>query len=142
MLMKYITRSVKETKELAKELVKSLKAGQVIGLSGDLGAGKTAFTQGLAKALGVKSIVNSPTFVLMKVYEAQHKVIKTLVHIDAYRLDEWSNLEALGIEEYMADPQTLVVVEWVEKIKKIMPKGVKYYNFKVLSEDQREIVVK
>ncbi len=142
MLMKYITRSVKETKELAKELVKSLKAGQVIGLSGDLGAGKTAFTQGLAKALGVKSIVNSPTFVLMKVYEAQHKVIKTLVHIDAYRLDEGSNLEALGIEEYMADPQTLVVVEWVEKIKKIMPKGVKYYNFKVLSEDQREIVVK
>ncbi len=142
MLMKYITRSVKETKELAKELVKSLKAGQVIGLSGDLGAGKTAFTQGLAKALGVKSIVNSPTFVLMKVYEARHKVIKTLVHIDAYRLDEGSNLEALGIEEYMADPQTLVVVEWVEKIKKIMPKGVKYYNFKVLSEDQREIVVK
>lgn len=140
--MKYITRSVKETKELAKELVKSLKAGQVIGLSGDLGAGKTAFTQGLAKALGVKSIVNSPTFVLMKVYEARHKVIKTLVHIDAYRLDEGSNLEALGIEEYMADPQTLVVVEWVEKIKKIMPKGVKYYNFKVLSEDQREIVVK
>ena len=140
--MKYITRSVKETKELAKELVKSLKAGQVIGLSGDLGAGKTAFTQGLAKALGVKSIVNSPTFVLMKVYEAQHKVIKTLVHIDAYRLDEGSNLEALGIEEYMADPQTLVVVEWVEKIKKIMPKGTKYYNFKVLSEDQREIVVK
>lgn len=142
MLMKYITHSVKETKELAKELVKSLKAGQVIGLSGDLGVGKTAFTQGLAKALGVKSIVNSPTFVLMKVYEAQHKVIKTLVHIDAYRLDEGSNLEALGIEEYMADPQTLVVVEWVEKIKKIMPKGTKYYNFKVLSEDQREIVVK
>lgn len=142
MLMKYITRSVKETKELAKELVKSLKAGQVIGLSGDLGAGKTAFTQGIAKALGVKSIVNSPTFVLMKVYEARHKAIKTLVHIDAYRLDEGSNLEALGIEEYMADPQTLVVVEWVEKIKKIMPKGTKYYNFKVLSEDQREIVVK
>jgi len=140
--MKYITRSVKETKELAKELVKSLKAGQVIGLSGDLGAGKTAFTQGLARALGVKSIVNSPTFVLMKVYEARHRAIKTLVHIDAYRLDEGSNLEALGIEEYMADPQTLVVVEWVEKIKKIMPKGVKYYNFKVLSEDQREIVVK
>ena len=142
MLMKYITHSVKETKELAKELVKSLKAGQVIGLSGDLGAGKTAFTQGLAKALGVKSIVNSPTFVLMKVYEAQHKVIKTLVHIDAYRLDEGSNLEALGIEEYMADPQTLVVVEWVEKIKKIMPKGTQYYNFKVLSEDQREVVTK
>ena len=138
MLMKYITHSVKETKELAKELVKSLKAGQVIGLS----AGKTAFTQGLAKALGVKSIVNSPTFVLMKVYEARHKAIKTLVHIDAYRLDEGSNLEALGIEEYMADPQTLVVVEWVEKIKKIMPKGTQYYNFKVLSEDQREIVVK
>ena len=140
--MKYITHSVKETKELAKELVKSLKTGQVIGLSGDLGAGKTAFTQGLAKALGVKSIVNSPTFVLMKVYETKHKVIKTLVHIDAYRLDESTNLEVLGISEYLADPEVLVVVEWVERIRKIMPKGTKYYNFKVLSEDQREIVIK
>ena len=140
--MKYITHSVKETKALAAQLVKSLKVGQVIGLSGDLGAGKTAFTQGLAKALGVRSIVNSPTFVLMKVYEAQHKVIKTLVHIDAYRLDEMANLEVLGISEYLADPEVLVVVEWVERIKKIMPKGTKYYNFKVLSEDQREIIVK
>ena len=140
--MKYISHNVKETKELAKELVKSLKTGQVIGLSGDLGAGKTAFTQGLAKALGVKSIVNSPTFVLMKVYETKHKVIKTLVHIDAYRLDESTNLEVLGISEYLADPEVLVVVEWVERIRKIMPKGTKYYNFKVLSEDQREIVIK
>lgn len=139
MLMKYISHNIKETRALAKELVEALKTGGVIGLIGDLGAGKTAFTQGLARALGVRAVVNSPTFVLMKIYPTKHKVIKNLVHVDAYRLDQEANLESLGLAEYLADPEVLVVVEWATKIKKILPKKTKYYYFKAISEKEREI---
>lgn len=137
--MKYISHNIKETRALAKEMVRNLKFGGTIGLIGELGAGKTAFTQGLAKALGVKAAVNSPTFVLMKIYPTKHKVIKALVHVDAYRLDELANLEELGLIEYLNDPSVLVVVEWAGKIKGILPKKTKYYYFKTVSEAEREI---
>ena len=86
----------------------------VIGLSGHLGAGKTAFVKAVARELGVAGEVTSPTFVIMKIYETEHQVFKRLVHIDAYRLERRADLEALRFEEIVSDPNSLVMIEWPE----------------------------
>ena len=124
-----ITNSQEETINLAKEYITTLK-GNVLGLIGDLGTGKTVFTQGLAKELGVKEIVKSPTFVLMKVYDTNHKVIKKLVHVDAYRLTNAQELIDIGLTEYLNKKDTLVVIEWADKVKDFLPKETIMINFK------------
>ena len=137
--MKFITSSEKQTFVLAKKIVSKLKGGEVICLMGDLGAGKTAFTKGLAQALKVKNIVTSPTFVLMKVYKADHKNIKTLVHIDAYRLSNGQDLENIGALDYFGDKSCITVIEWAERIKDVWPKRVIKIEFKIFDCDKREI---
>ena len=98
--MKIEITKIAQTKKLANDIAKKLKGGEVLALSGDLGAGKTTFTQYLAKALGVKGNVNSPTFVLMKIYETKKKPIRHLVHLDVYRLNSGDDLITLGLDEY------------------------------------------
>ena len=90
----------------------------VTGLSGHLGAGKTAFVKRVADKLGVGEVVTSPTFVLMKIYGVQGPDVafKRLVHIDAYRLERREDLEALRFEEVVADPGNLVMIEWPENV--------------------------
>ncbi len=114
-----ICKSAEETKSFAASFAKRLKGGEVIGLNGDLGAGKTTFCQGLAAALGVTDTVNSPTFVIMKIYATGPVVlpIKTLVHIDAYRLNSIKDLEAIGALEYFGRDDAVVLVEWSDKLK-------------------------
>lgn len=129
------------TFDLAKGLARELKGGETIGLIGDLGAGKTVFAQGLAKGLGVKSNVNSPTFVLMKVYKVSAGKIKRLIHIDAYRLDSAVDLENLGLLDYLGKPENVVVIEWADKVKKILPKNAKLIKFKARSEGGRSIKI-
>ncbi|RLC39044.1 tRNA (adenosine(37)-N6)-threonylcarbamoyltransferase complex ATPase subunit type 1 TsaE [Candidatus Falkowbacteria bacterium] len=129
--MRIITNSEKETFKLAKDFSEKLKGGEIIGLIGDLGAGKTIFTKGLAKGLGVKKMVNSPTFVLMKIYDCQnHKTIKKLVHIDAYRLNSEKDIEAIGAAEYFGRADIITVIEWADKIKKVLPKNTKFITLK------------
>ena len=118
-MIKKITHSVKETQDLAKGLATTFKGGEIIGLSGDLGAGKTAFVQGLAKSLGIRKKINSPTFILMKIYPIKNKRIKNFLHLDAYRLNDWRELIDIGISDYLNKPDTLIAVEWVEKVKEI-----------------------
>ncbi len=90
----------------------------VAGLSGHLGAGKTAFVKLVAKELGIEEVVTSPTFVIMKIYEAGNNgPFKRLVHIDAYRLERRKDLEALRFEGIAADPKNLVMVEWPENVR-------------------------
>ena len=120
--MEYLSKSDKETQRIAKDFAKTLKSGEVIGLIGDLGAGKTTFTQGLAKALGIKQNITSPTFVLMKVYPVKHPTIKHFCHIDAYRLKSYADLEAIGATEYVNAHDCVTVVEWAGRVKKILPK--------------------
>jgi tRNA threonylcarbamoyladenosine biosynthesis protein TsaE len=122
--MKYISKTEKETHQIAAKLAGKLKGGEIIALEGDLGAGKTTFVKGLAKFFGIKQHVTSPTFVLMKVYSVKNKVlsIKNLVHVDCYRLDEPQELFYLGIEEYLNKPDTIVVIEWADKIKEYLKK--------------------
>ena len=139
-MKKQITTSVRETHQLAKKFANSLKSGQIITLTGDLGGGKTTFIQGLAKALGVKKRITSPTFVLMKVYPAKNNNINKICHIDAYRMKSPSDLLAIGAEEYIKDKNCLTLIEWGEKVKSILPKHKKI-TLKVINDHTREIKI-
>lgn len=129
------------TLEFADKFSKSLQGGEIILLSGDLGAGKTTFTRGLGMALGVKQNVNSPTFVVMKVYPANTKKIQTLVHIDAYRLDSGQDLYTIGAHEYFGAINTVTVIEWPERIADILPRNTIKISIRNVDEDSREFTV-
>ncbi|MBI4088939.1 tRNA (adenosine(37)-N6)-threonylcarbamoyltransferase complex ATPase subunit type 1 TsaE [Candidatus Kaiserbacteria bacterium] len=91
-------------------------------LSGELGAGKTAFVKAVAKALGVEEVINSPTFVLEKIYLLpEEKNFKRLIHIDAYRLEKGEELKPLGFDELMKDSGNLILLEWPEKVSDALP---------------------
>ncbi len=131
-MTKIITKSSDETKKWAKKYAEHLQGGETIALIGNLGTGKTTFSQGLAEGLGVKQNVNSPTYVIMKIYpihKSQSK-IKNLVHIDAYRLKSEKDLEAIGALEYFTRNDTITLIEWADKIKKSLPRKTKIINIK------------
>ncbi len=119
--MKYTTHSEKQTIALGEKLAKQLKGGEVIALIGNLGAGKTTLIKGIARGLGLKKIITSPTFVLMKIYDIDSK-IKKLVHIDCYRIKSAEEISAIGAQEYFGQKNTVVVIEWADKIKKLLPR--------------------
>ena len=126
------TKSELETYELAKKLALKLKGGDIIFLNGDLGAGKTTFVKGVAKALGIKQNVTSPTFTLLKTYEAKDF---TLVHVDAYRL-EGSSFEEL--EEYLSN-DNVIFIEWSNYLKSTdFLKNHLDINIKYISKNVRE----
>jgi tRNA threonylcarbamoyladenosine biosynthesis protein TsaE len=132
--MNIISKNIKHTEKIAQDFLKCLlnkknKNACVVGLSGELGAGKTAFTQAIAKTLGIKRRVNSPTFVIMKRYTLKHKNFENLFHLDAYRLKNEKELVHLGWEEIIANPKYLVFIEWPENIIKAMPK--KYHKVSI-----------
>jgi tRNA threonylcarbamoyladenosine biosynthesis protein TsaE len=135
--MRFISNSAKDTCRFAAEIAKKLKGGEVIGLIGELGAGKTAFTKAAARELGVKKNITSPTFVLMKVYKTgkPDSEIKNLVHIDAYRLKTAADLEAIGASEYFGRADTVVIIEWADRIKEIWPK--KMVRISILTDGKR-----
>lgn len=99
---------------ILKELVPAKDTATLITLAGELGAGKTALTQEVAKHLGVYAAVQSPTFVIQKSYRVDDDHFRTLVHIDAYRLESYEDLEALHIEETLHNPENLIIIEWPE----------------------------
>jgi len=136
---KYLSQKPEDTFVLGEKLATSLNGGEVVALYGNLGAGKTAFVQGLALALGVKNKVNSPTFNIMKAYKTKHQKIKQLCHIDAYRLSGFQDLLDIGVQDYLEDKNALVVIEWADKIKEILPKNVIKVSIKSVNEFVREI---
>ena len=141
---KYNVKTLTDTKKLANKIAGQLRGGEIIGLIGDLGAGKTTFTQYLAKALGVKQTVNSPTFNVIKEYKilnTKYK-IQRFVHIDAYRLHSPQELAALGVEEYFNDKQTVTVIEWVDKVREILPARAVFLAFNLKPDGTRAIDVK
>ncbi len=140
--MKIITNSAQETKTWAQNYAQKLSNGQVLALNGDLGTGKTTFAQGLALGLGITDIVNSPTYVIMKIYPSPHKHIKQLVHIDAYRLQSGTDLETIGVMEYFSQTNTIILIEWAQKIKSILPKSTVFIDFKTINSKQRLINIK
>ena len=137
------SNSTLETKKIAKNIAEKLlttsfKNNQIpliVGLVGDLGSGKTFFVKNFLSALGVKAKVHSPTFVLMREYEikklqlAQNKYSK-VYHIDVYRLNNKKDLEHLNFSEILKEKNSIVFIEWADKIKKLLPKKTVWINFK------------
>ncbi|MBM2817443.1 MAG: hypothetical protein HW401_33 [Parcubacteria group bacterium] len=142
--MKIISKSLKETEKiarefLAKKIAKNENGASIVGLYGDLGSGKTAFTQAVAKCLGVKEAVTSPTFVIEKIYKLDHKNFDHLIHIDGYRLKSGNELLHLGWEEIAKNPKNIIFIEWPEKVAEILPKDIKKIHFTFVDENTREI---
>ncbi|HCM45368.1 MAG TPA: tRNA (adenosine(37)-N6)-threonylcarbamoyltransferase complex ATPase subunit type 1 TsaE [Candidatus Veblenbacteria bacterium] len=133
---KFISKSAAQTKLLGIKLAKQLNGNEVIALVGNLGSGKTTFVKGLAKGLGVKDVITSPTFVLMKNYKAKHKTIKNFVHVDCYRLPAGRHgvpgieLTAIGLGDFLNQADTVVAIEWAEKLPKKFKPTIKL-NFGV-----------
>lgn len=137
----YVSHSLEETEQIAKEWLNNYKGGSVVGLSGHLGAGKTVFVKAVARGLGIEEEITSPTFVIMKIYETQHPKWKRLVHIDAYRLEKREELEVLNWEQLVSDPNNLIMVEWPENVGLDKDEGVSKLNFEVLNKSEYRIVV-
>jgi tRNA threonylcarbamoyladenosine biosynthesis protein TsaE len=137
--MIYKTNSIVETKKLAKDLAKKYQRGGILALSGPLGSGKTTFVQGFAKGLGIKQRLISPSFILMREYPLLKKSSGKLFHIDLYRLEKAKEIKNLGLEEIFQNPQNIVLIEWAEKLGKNLPQKTVYINFKIISENSREI---
>ncbi len=137
--MIYITSTAEETKKVASEIAKKYtKKARIFALSGDLGTGKTTFVQGFAKALGIKEKIISPTYVLVR----QHRIPrtqKTLFHINLYRLEGESILKEIGIEEIFKNPNSVVLVEWAEKLKDQLPKDTLFLYFERTDSNLRRI---
>lgn len=129
-----------EAERFVTSLTPNEHTATLVTLSGELGAGKTAFTKAVAKALGVGEMVNSPTFVLEKIYKLPGgSLFKHLIHIDAYRLLGGKDLAPLGFDEIMQDPANLVLLEWPEKVPDGLPTPTHRLVFKVLAENERTI---
>lgn len=167
--MKITSHSVSETESFAKKYIGDVVASRsggvnakafVIGLYGNLGSGKTAFAQALAKTLGVKDYVTSPTFVIEKIYPLVNslstakthspaqvyshspQVFTHLIHIDAYRLESSDEMKHLGWENIAADPGNLIVIEWPEKIAGLLPADHDRIKFTFVDATTREIEIK
>lgn len=170
MLYEYDTQSSAQTKKLGEILAGELRGGEIICLSGDLGAGKTTFTQGLLKGLKIKGPYTSPTFAIAKEYKVKslpreiashpdasgfhwvNKVHKantkykirdtrySVYHIDAYRISS-KDLVELGFKDFAGKENSITIIEWPEKVKKIIPTTALCINFQWLSDKERKITI-
>ncbi|MEA3273416.1 MAG: tRNA (adenosine(37)-N6)-threonylcarbamoyltransferase complex ATPase subunit type 1 TsaE [Patescibacteria group bacterium] len=129
--------------DTAINLARQFRGGEILCLYGELGSGKTTFTQGLASGLGIQEAVNSPTFNILKLYpikDAQQD-IKRLYHIDCYRLEKPEDILGLGFKEWISDKEGITVIEWADKIKSILPKNRIDINFKITGENTRKLII-
>jgi len=151
----YITNNSKQTQKLGEMLAREIKGGQVVCLSGELGAGKTTFTQGLLKGLKVKGPYTSPTFLVMKQYKKEisnsksqipnksqnpKSKIQNIYHVDAYRVDTKDILD-LGWEEIIMDKNNVIIIEWADRISGIIPKDSLWISFEWIDENERKITL-
>ena len=136
MKIEIISNSANETMELGHKIAELAKAGSVFSLTGDLGAGKTTLVRGIAQALNIKSVVQSPTFNIMKIY---FDGIKPLIHIDAYRLADIDT--DIGLDEYIGYETGLTVIEWPMYIERLIPEDSNEINIINLGENVRKITI-
>ncbi len=134
-MQKYISHSFAETQAFACEFAKSLNKGAVVAYLGDLGAGKTAFTSGLAKGLGIETEVTSPTFAICNEYRFEDK---TLFHFDMYRIESWEDLYSTAFFDYL-ETDAYIAVEWSENIFGALPEDAIIVEILKISEYEREI---
>jgi len=161
--MKFLSKKIEETLALGQKIGIAMKKEMknnprdcsfVIALEGDLGGGKTTFTKGIAKGLGIKEDITSPSFTLMKVYNlTSDYILKTsekdrekpkskLYHFNFYRIDNPKDMVGYELDEALKDPNGIVVVEWAEKIEANLPKERLVVRFRYVDENSREINLK
>ena len=129
----FVTNNSEGTRKLGKDFSKVLKKGDTVCLYGDLGSGKTTFVQGLAKSLGIKEKIISPTFIIVRQYKVR---INDFYHIDLYRMESEKDIESLGIEEIINNKNNIVVIEWAQNLKDFLPK--KRIDIKFAYEDKNK----
>ncbi len=127
--MLILSKNTKETYNLGKLIASKCKKGCVIGLVGNLGSGKTVFAKGFIKQFGSKQKVLSPTFILIKRHKTNKQNIKTIYHIDYYRANSQDKILKAQIKEYIQN-NTIVIIEWADKIKRFLPKNTIWIKFK------------
>ncbi len=138
--MEYLSNSNEQTLEIGQQIASTLVGGDILLMYGDLGAGKTTLTKGIAKGLGVDNDITSPTFTLMNMYPVAGGKIKQLVHIDTYRMEDAQELLDIGVEDYLGSPDTVTIIEWPEKIESLLTgKNVKKIFLEHLGEERRNI---
>ena len=138
--MRIETKTSQETKKVASILAKKAvghqgRQARIFALEGNLGSGKTTFVQGFARALGIREKIQSPTFVLMKIYKLRQVTrdkrhgIRHLIHIDCYRTDSPKDLLHLGFKDLLKDKDAIILIEWADRIKKLIPPNVIWLKF-------------
>ena len=137
-------KSIREMNSFALAVSRTLHGGETIALTGELGAGKTAFVKGLAKALGIKQLVQSPTFLLIKCYpvapRAASDALLALCHVDAYRIKNERELLAIGLGEKLGDPQTVTAIEWADLVPELIPKNAIKIKFEHGRNEKERII--
>lgn len=140
--MIFNSNSEKETHKIAGDLasrVVKLQGPIIIALEGELGAGKTTFAKGFAKALGIKTKIKSPTFVLMKKYLIHNT--RYLIHIDCYRVRDHRDLATLDLGSLFKSPDNIILIEWPERIKKILPKKLIKVHIDHVDKNKRKVSI-
>ena len=131
--MEYLSKSSKQTEDIAFEFAKTLKMGDVVVLEGDLGAGKTAFTKGVARYFGLDG-VTSPTYAYLNIYGDK------IYHYDCYRLSCGEDAERLGLTDYFGG-DNICIIEWAENIEDALPNDIKMVKIIKISENERKIIL-
>lgn len=132
----FLSNSVEETEAFAEQFSKRLSGNEIIAMYGDLGAGKTCFTRGLARGLGVNDGVSSPTFAIVNEYSGQYPIY----HFDMYRIEDWNDLESIGFFDYINNG--VIIIEWSENIEGALPREIiKVYIDKNDNENERIIKI-
>jgi tRNA threonylcarbamoyladenosine biosynthesis protein TsaE len=157
----FLSKSAQDTQKLAGQIAeeslgaKERKNAVVLALEGELGGGKTTFVQGLAKALGIKGRVTSPSFMIMRRYKivssfpglaparprAGKFQVSSFYHIDCYRVDSPKEILALDFKKIIADPKNIVAIEWADKVKSLIPQDAVWVEFEWMGEEERTIKI-
>ena len=138
MISKIITNNISETQKIAEKIALAIKKKTTIALLGNLGSGKTTFTYGIAKGLGIKTkYINSPTYNIVKEYKGRLK----LYHIDFYRLSSYDDLENIGFDEIINDENSVCIIEWADKFGKKLFSIDIAIKFKIITEKKRELSI-
>jgi tRNA threonylcarbamoyladenosine biosynthesis protein TsaE len=150
---KFVTKSPAETEKLGEKIGRRIlreeikRGAKILALEGCLGGGKTTFLKGFAKGLGVREKILSPTFIIMRKFKIRvHSCpnsckFANFYHIDCYRIEKPREILNLGFKEIIKNPKNIVAIEWADRIRQIIPKEALQIKFKILSKNQRQIMI-